>query len=211
MEQPTSLSAHRSAWPQHSSITPPVNLLNDFWARLNAKCVWVWVCVRALARMSVATHMLSCAMWVYVWVSAWWLGRGLTHAALFAFGVDGSQNTDVSSDISSQISVSHGTRDKEAGCSYNWMSDCELQQSLFHTVLCCMCRSVIQLSVTHRQTGRAVMGDAVLIVGLPRVPWGRTPGAVGLLLGLLESTTESHLALWSINSNDLFYSVQPII
>lgn len=30
------------------------------------------------------------------------------------------------------------------------------------------------------------MGDVILIVSLPRIPWGRTPDAVALLLGLLK-------------------------
>lgn len=30
------------------------------------------------------------------------------------------------------------------------------------------------------------MGDTVLYVGLPRIPWGRTPGSVRVLLGLLD-------------------------
>lgn len=42
--------------------------------------------------------------------------------------------------------------------------------------------------VTHWQTGWAVVGDTVLNVGLPRIPWGMTPGGVRLLLGLLDET-----------------------
>lgn len=33
------------------------------------------------------------------------------------------------------------------------------------------------------------MGDVILIVSLPRIPWGRTPDAVALLLGLLKRKT----------------------
>lgn len=32
------------------------------------------------------------------------------------------------------------------------------------------------------------MGDTVLDVGLPRIPWGMTPGGVRVLLGLLDET-----------------------
>lgn len=43
-----------------------------------------------------------------------------------------------------------------------------------------------RLSITHRQTRGAVVGDVILIVSLPRIPWGRTPDAVALLLGFLK-------------------------
>lgn len=44
------------------------------------------------------------------------------------------------------------------------------------------------VEVTHWQTGRAVVGDTVLDVGLPRIPWAMTPGGVRVLLGLLDET-----------------------
>lgn len=44
------------------------------------------------------------------------------------------------------------------------------------------------VEVTHWQTGWAVVGHAVLDVGLPRIPWAMTPGGVGVLLGLLDET-----------------------
>lgn len=47
-----------------------------------------------------------------------------------------------------------------------------------------------RLSITYRQTRGAVVGDVILIVSLPRIPWGRTPDAVVLLLGLLKRKKE---------------------
>lgn len=44
------------------------------------------------------------------------------------------------------------------------------------------------VEVTHWQTGGAVVGDTVLDVGLPRIPWAMTPGSVRVLLGLLDET-----------------------
>lgn len=44
------------------------------------------------------------------------------------------------------------------------------------------------VEVTHWQTGWAVVGDTVLDVGLPRIPWAMTPGGVRVLLGLLDET-----------------------
>lgn len=180
--------------------------------------------------------------------------------AFFAFSMGGSENTVISTETSSQIHVSNGTGDKEAGHrlsgaiwldrkTYNWIfySKQEIQDAeeekkenvsmrletvfllpatikdyfvliwrymkfascvMLHSTVCVtssdvLCSLVVRtVSSTHRQTGGAVLGDAVFIVGLPRIPWSRTPGAVALLLGLLERKTARERnagSLWSIN------------
>ncbi|KAF3844697.1 hypothetical protein F7725_007860 [Dissostichus mawsoni] len=44
-------------------------------------------------------------------------------------------------------------------------------------------------AVTHRETGWAVLGDAILVVGFPRVPWGWTPRAIPSLIQTNESAS----------------------
>lgn len=62
-----------------------------------------------------------------------------------------------------------------------------------HDSCTCLTSSLcLMVSVTHRQTGRAVLRDAVLAVGLPRIPRGRTPAAEALLLILLQGGRQRH-------------------
>lgn len=156
-----------------------------------------FACVRALARMSVSV-CICFSVHVGVCVSECMMLRPQADACgLFAFGMDASQNTDISSEMSSPIHVSHGALDKEAGslgerrhfigqkCSMgNKMRNKEGNRKHTKRIFSS------EISITHRQTGRAVVRDAILTVGLPRVPCGRTPGAIGLLLCLLERHRE---------------------
>lgn len=189
-------------------LNSPVNRFNDFQLAqmTNARefgcvtaCVSNKLCVRAYASSAcVGAH--AC--------------EREHDAATTGCCMDATQNTDMKQSNSClpwdmrQRGVSQGEWRPLIGQKTNvslrldGVCGCVLQQqkasrSLTHTNVPLMCNSGIlcahrweELPVTDRQTGRAVLGDAVLIVGLPRIPWGRTPGYVRLLLDLLDRKTD---------------------
>lgn len=162
-------------------------------------CISETVCVRAYASL--------CA-WVYVWASACRLDHGRMHVAFLPLAwtpVQTHTRKALTRAVKSMSPVGRETKrvsedirlDRKSLTTECWTVSREhrkwrktrKQMFLWGLIVCFGVCYNKGPSVTHRQTGRAVMGDAILIVGLPRIPWGRTPGAVTLLLGLLERNT----------------------
>lgn len=112
-KKPEQPSYFRSSWSHHFfSITPPVKLLNDFFEKTQPN-------IKRLAHVGSSVlrkNVFACCICLSVHVGVWacvcvcvyesgcmLLGRGEIKSVLFAFGMNTSQNTDVSSDMSSQI------------------------------------------------------------------------------------------------------------
>lgn len=153
-------------------------------------------CVVHVEASSASVHMLFCARGRMCERGDGTTDQDATHLGLYAFGVDASQNTDVSSEMSNQTSWDIRERGRSQGERKNLIGqwggravendhDASLRFDWTMRLLC----SSTRLSITHRQTRGAVVGDVILIVSLPRIPWGRTPDAVALLLGLLKRKT----------------------
>lgn len=74
LEQPTSLTACRSAWPKHPQLLLQSTCLAIFLVCPNAKRVWVCMCACSSMNVCDWTYAFLC-VWVYVWESAWCLDR----------------------------------------------------------------------------------------------------------------------------------------
>lgn len=189
LEQPSPLSAHRSAWPQCSSITPPLNLFTSF-AFPNAKRAWVGTFACASENVCTPAYVFPC-MWVYVRVSArcyaqWVEASGLRRGRKSKYRHK-LWNEQSNPCLPWQREQRQSTRKKHLLLNIGRQVKQELEGEIS-----------AELPFTHRQTRWTVMGDTILNVGLPRVPWGRTPVAVWLLLGILEGRSFIQLYRWSI-------------
>lgn len=146
--------------------------------------------VHAFTGMPEPVHMFYLRVWAEVWASAWCSVQAANACGLFNFGMDDSQNTHTSSEMRREIRVPRtrrGDRNMEAEqnrkfnkkgeqiCCNVLLSATAIQQNIYLLVE----GKKKKRSVTHRKT-------VILNAGLPRVPWGRTPGAIRLLLGILK-------------------------